>query len=500
MSGVGNEPFDRRELLARLAAGAALTLVPLEQVLGAVGGGLPTAAVRRLDAAVRGEVAVPGRRSYRSARRVFQLAIGVRRPLAVVRVRDTADAQALVRWAAREDVALVARSGGHSYIGQSGGTGAVVADLSRLRTVQLDRGAGEVEVGGGTQLIDLARALSAAGALVPAGSCPSVGIGGLALGGGIGLSGRELGLTCDRLVAATIVTADGRRRRVDTRSDESLFWALRGGGGSFGIVTSLRLRVHRVTRAAYAVMSCPWARADDMLAAWQRLAVNAPRALMPILSLSAGSPPGVRVIAQHLGSEAELRRLLAPLTRIDGVRLSAGVDDLLGLARRWAGCLDGPLAACHTRGTRPGGMLDRAAFAASSIYLRRGLNADGRRALLGRIESRRGSGTAILDAYGGAINAVRPDATAFPHRDVLGSVQILSYHAPGAAAGPRAWVANTRATLARHGANGAYSNYADRSLRDWRRQYYGSNGDRLREVKRQVDPDGRFRFAQAAGT
>ena len=497
---MANERFDRRELLARLSAATALTFIPVEELLGAAGGGLPTAAVRRLDAAVRGEVAVPGRPSYRSARRVFQLAIGTRRPLAVVYVRDTADAQALVAWAAREDVALVARSGGHSYIGQSGGTDAVVADLSRLRTVSLDRGAGEVEVGGGTQLIDLTRALSAAGALVPAGSCPSVGVGGLALGGGIGLSGRELGLTCDRLVAATIVTADGRRRRVDTRSDPSLFWALRGGGGSFGIVTSLRFRVQRVTRGAYAVMSCPWAQADDMLAAWQRLAVDAPRALMPILSLSAGSPPTVRVIAQHLGAEAELRRLIAPLARIDGARLSAGVNDLLGLARRWAGCLDGPLAACHTRGTRPGGMLDRAAFAASSIYLRRGLNAGGRRALLGRIASRTGSGTVILDAYGGAINAVRPDATAFPHRDVLGSVQILSYHAPGAAAGPRAWVANTRATLARQGADGAYANYADRSLRDWREQYYGSNVDRLREVKRQVDPERRFRFAQAAGT
>ena len=150
-----------------------------------------------------------------------------------------------MRWAAREDVALVARSGGHSYIRQSGGTGAVVADLSRLRSVQLDRGAGEVEVGGGAQLIDVARALAAQGGLLPSGSCPSVGIGGVTLGGGMGLAGRRLGLTCDRLVAATIITPDGRRRRVDARSDEDLFWALRGGGGSFGIVTSLRLRVHR---------------------------------------------------------------------------------------------------------------------------------------------------------------------------------------------------------------------------------------------------------------
>jgi FAD/FMN-containing dehydrogenase len=320
------------------------------------------------------------------------------------------------------------------------------------------------------------------------------------LGGGMGLSGRRLGLTCDRLVAATVVTADGRRRRVDARSDEDLFWALRGGGGSFGVVTSLRFAAHRATRAAWAFMSVPWSRADDALARWQALAPGAPRALTSILTLSAGRPPRVTVIAQHFGSEAELRRLLAPLVRIDGASLSTGTDGLLGLARRWAGCLDGPLAACHTQGTRPGGGLERAAFAASSIYLVGRLDGAGRRALLARVAGRGGgSGTVILDAYGGAINAVDADATAFVHRDALASAQVLSYHSAGASAGARAWVSGTRAVLARHGARGAYANYADPALRSFEREYWGANRARLREVKRRVDPDGRFAFAQAAG-
>ncbi len=375
-----------------------------------------------------------------------------------------------------------------------------MADVSRLRTLRLDRGAGEVEVGAGVQLIDLNRALAARGALVPSGSCPSVGIGGVTLGGGMGLSARRLGLTCDRLVAATIVTADGRRRRVDARSEEDLFWALRGGGGSFGVVTSLRLRVHRATRAAWAFMSLPWSRAGDALARWQSLAPGAPRALTSILTLTAGRPPRVTVIAQHFGSEAELRRLLAPLARIDGARLNTGTDGLLGLARRWAGCLDGPLAACHTQGTRPGGGLQRAAFAASSIYLVRQLDGAGRRALLARVHARGGaSGTIILDAYGGAINAVDAGATAFVHRDVLASAQILSYHPAGASAGARAWVSATRAALARHGARGAYANYADAGLETFEREYWGANRARLREVKRRVDPDGRFVFPQSVG-
>ncbi len=493
---VDSAPFDRRELLWRGAAAAAIAAGVDAAVAEAR---LSPAAVRRLDAAVRGAVAVPGRATYARARRVYQLAGPPPQPLAVVQVRDTADAAALMRWAAREDVALVARSGGHSYIRQSGGTGAVVADLSRLRAVRLDRGAGEVEVGGGVQLIDLNRVLAARGALVPSGSCPSVGIGGVTLGGGMGLSARRLGLTCDRLVAATIVTPDGRHRRVDARSDEDLFWALRGGGGSFGVVTSLRFTVQRGSRAAWALMRFPWARAGDALARWQQLAPVAPRALTSILTLASGSPPGVTVIAQHFGSEAELRRLLAPLARIDGARLSTGVDGLLGLARRWAGCLDGPLAACHTRGTRPGGTLERAAFAASSIYLPKRLDDAGRRALLARVAGRHGSGSVILDAYGGAINAVDADATAFVHRDALASAQIISYHAVGAGGGARAWVTGTRAALARAGGRGAYSNYADPTLDDPAREYWGANRTRLREVKRRVDPDRRIVFPQAAG-
>jgi FAD/FMN-containing dehydrogenase len=493
------EGLDRRELLARAAAGAVLALLPLDSARAAAPR-LTPAAVRRLDAAVRGAVAVPGRQNFAAARRVYQLAGPLPSPLAVVRVRDTADVEALVRWAAREDVALVARSGGHSYIRQSGGSGAVVADLSGMRAVALRRSIGEVEVGGGAQLIDIAAKLAPAGALVPSGSCPSVGIGGVTLGGGMGLSGRRLGLTCDRLVAATIVTADGRRRRVDARTDEDLFWALRGGGGSFGIVTSMRFRVHRETGGSWASMSFPWARADDVLRRWQVLAPTAPRALTSILSLSAGASPRVHVSAQHLGAESELRRLLAPLAGIDGASLSTGSTDLFGLARRWAGCPPGTIAACHTRGTRPGGTLERAAFAASSIYLHKPLTAAGRRALLARVEARGGgSGIVIIDAYGGAINAVPRAATAFAHRDALASVQILSYHAPGAGAGPQAWVAGTRAALVRHGASGAYANYADASLRDFAAQYWGPNRSRLREVKRAVDPDRRFSFPQAAG-
>ena len=173
-------------------------------------------------------------------------------------------------------------------------------------------GGGRATVGPGAQLIDLYAALSRRGLLVPAGSCPSVGVGGLALGGGHGLSGRRFGLTSDNLRAATIVTADGRARRVSSGAGEDLFWACRGGGGgNFGIATSLTFETHRAAGGSWFFVSWPWSQAAEALAAWQAFAPGAPPALTSIMSLgtSGGSgSPRVTALGQHFGSESALRR------------------------------------------------------------------------------------------------------------------------------------------------------------------------------------------------
>ena len=173
---------------------------------------------------------------------------------------STADVAAAVRWANRFDVRVVARSGGHSYAGYSTTSDGVVIDLSRLRGVSVSNG--RARIGPGAQLIDVQRALTRRGLTVPSGSCPSVGIAGLALGGGHGLAGRRFGLTSDNLIAARVVTADGRVRQVDADTNEDLYWACRGGGGgNFGIVTSLTLRTHRATGASWFSVSWPWSQA-----------------------------------------------------------------------------------------------------------------------------------------------------------------------------------------------------------------------------------------------
>jgi FAD/FMN-containing dehydrogenase len=479
--------LDRRRFLIGTAGGALALGLPAEAA------GLSRRALRDLRAAVRGRVVVP----HGSAALVYNTRFDARRPDAVVHVRDTADVAAAVRWANRFDVRLVARSGGHSYGGYCSTSDGVVLDLSALDGIRVS--GGRATVGPAARLIDVQRKLTRHGVTVPSGSCPTVGVAGLALGGGHGLAGRRFGLTSDNLLAARIVTADGRVRHADADTNEDLYWACRGGGGgNFGVVTALTLKTHRVSRAAYFFASWPWSQADEAIAAWQRFAPHAPGALTSILSLGTtggGGPPRVSALGQYFGSEAALRRLVRPLTRVSGASLTTGTSGYFTMVLRWAGCLDGGLAACH-RSTR-------SAFYAKSDYFDRPLGPRGRAKMIQAIERRQstpslGSGALLLDAYGGALNRPAPDDTAFVHRDMLFSLQYLAYFG-GATAGraSRRWINGTWQELRPHASGEAYQNYIDPDLEHWERAYYASNLARLREIKKQVDPNFRFRFRQA---
>jgi FAD/FMN-containing dehydrogenase len=467
--------MSRREFARCSAAGLVLLGIGARP---AAADRLPRAQVRALRGAVRGRVLTPGTAGYDSARLVFNRRYDGVRPPAVVRVRDASDVQAVVRWAERFDVALVARSGGHAYNGGSTSSTAVVVDLRGLDGVRLQDGI--ATVGPGARNIGVYAALARRDATVPSGSCPTVAIGGLSTGGGMGLAGRALGLTIDRIRSLDVVTADGRRRRV--AGDDDLFWALHGGGGSFGIVTGLRLQARRVQRAAYFRVTFPGGSREEALAAWDDLAPGAPDELTSILTLT-GS--GATAFGQYFGSEAALRRIVRPLARVPGASLSAGTSGYLALQRRWAGCAEGGLAACND--------FEPSAFAASSLYVSRSLSAGARRAFAEAAEE---GATLILDAYGGAIGRVPPDATAFVHRDVRLSVQILSYTAIPIA---RSRVRRARRRIAPYGNGQAYQNYADPDLGDARRAYYGANLARLVRIKREVDPADRFRPAQGIG-
>jgi len=491
--------LDRRQFLVgsagALCAGSGRCPVRSDAILpyGAEPAGVSRRALRELRAAVTGRVAVPGG----SAALVYNTRFDGRRPAAVVHVLDTADVAAAVRWANRFDVRLVARSGGHSYAGYCTTGDGVVLDLSRLREIRVS--GGRATLGPAAELIDVQRALTRRGVTVPSGSCPTVGIAGLALGGGHGLAGRRFGLTSDNLLAARVVTADGRVRHVDADSGEDLYWACRGGGGgNFGVVTSLTLKTHRAAAASYFFVSWPWSQAGEAIAAWQRFAPEAPPALTSILSLGTtggAGTPRVSALGQYFGGETALRRLVRPLTRVAGASLRTGRSSYFTMVLRWAGCLEGGLPACH-RSTR-------SSFYAKSDYFDRPVGPRGRARMIDWTERRQrtpslGSGALLLDAYGGALNRPSADASAFVHRDVLFSLQYLAYF-QGTTAGraSRRWVNGVWHALRPHASGEAYQNYIDPDLDRWQRAYYGSNLARLREIKKQLDPDFRFRFPQA---
>jgi FAD/FMN-containing dehydrogenase len=462
----------RRDLLTGAAGAGAAVAVPgwLAQAAPAAGGPW----LRELAREVRGPLVVRGAAGYGAVAHGYNERYDARRPRAVLLAHGPGDVQAAVRWAARHGVRIAARSGGHSYAGYSTVDGGLVVDLRRLRGIALERGGTRAVIGAGARLGDVYARLAAHGVTIPAGSCPTVGMGGLAQGGGMGFAGRALGLTCDRVTRLRIVTADGRLRHASGDADEDLLWACRGGGGgNFGIVTSFTLRTAAVRRAAWFSVSWPPSQASEALAAWQELMGSAPDALTSVLSLSTG--PHVSAAGQFMGGEARLSGLLRPLTRVAGARLSTGTAGYGALMRRWAGTATG-----------------RARFAAGSDYLARPLSARGRAAALAAVRRPSGSGILLLDSYGGAINRVAPDATAFVHRDALCSIQYLDYGPAGAA-----WVRSARARLAPHVSGAAYQNYIDPDLTGWRRAYYGTNLDRLREIKAAVDPGRLFDFAQA---
>ena len=405
-----------------------------------------------------------------------------------------------VRFARESGVPIALRSGGHSYTGASTGEGLVV-DVSGIDEVAV--GDGTVTVGAGARLIDIYDRLSSHGLGIGAGSCPTVGIAGLTLGGGIGVLSRAWGLTCDQLVSADVVTADGTLRSCDATTEPDLFWAIRGGGGSFGVATSLTFATRRAVSLALGTQIWEWASAAAVFAAWQHQMDGSPAEHWSTLHLEGGSAE--RSVLTHevaFGDVAGLASWSDELGRrahrSPAYRESAqrSYRDVMLLE---AGCLGRPVTECHVRGATPQGTLERETYAAKSIVADRPVSDEVIDTLVARVGEAASFGAAVLiDPLGGAIARVDPAATPFPHRSAFAVVQLLASW-PGGVSGDAAtqWLRQTYAMVRPLIGRGAYANYADADLSDWPSAYYGANYARLRAVKRTYDPDRLFDFPQA---
>jgi FAD/FMN-containing dehydrogenase len=456
----------------------------------------PPPHLRELRRGLAGDVLTSTSRGYGEARRLYSPRFDSIHPKAIVFAETVEDVAHTIRWARRHRVHLVPRSGGHSYGGYSTTTG-VVLDVSRLNRVRVS--GGQAVVGAGALLVDVYAALAAHGRMIPAGTCPSVGIAGLTLGGGHGYASRKLGLACDALAGLTIVTASGQVLRCDARRHSDLFWACRGGGGgNFGVVTSFTFRTTPVGEVATYVLEWPWTQVREVVAAWQAFAPHAPDALSLDLNLTATDVrPHVTSAGQYLGSAADLKRALAPLLAVGTPsRVEVVSRTFLEAALHFAGCDREGVEQCRN--------VKRETWKAKSDYVKRPLPRAAVDVMVRALEARvadpaLGRGTILLDAYGGAIARVPKAATAFVHRDALCSAQYLAYWPGGnaaRAAANLAWMRGFYASLRPWMSGEAYVNYVDPELRGWQRAYYGSNYARLRRVKHRYDPTSFFRFAQ----
>jgi FAD/FMN-containing dehydrogenase len=457
---------------------------------------------------LRGALVSPTDAGYDTARLLYNTRFDGLRPQGIARCASVADVQACVAFARRSGVPIISRSGGHSYGGWSSGPGLVV-DVTGLASIQVGD---TTAIGAGARLADVYAAVGARGLGIAGGSCPTVGIAGLTLGGGVGVLSRAWGLTCDSVTSVDIVTADGTARTCDAQRDPDLFWALRGGGGgNFGIVTSFAMRARPAPSLSIAFVTWPWARAAAVLRAWQSWIPSMPPAVWSNVHLDAGAGPEPSLLVHAVAMEgtaalqARLDQLLSAVgSAPDSRTVFARPYDQAMLVE--GGCAQLTLAQCHLTGTTADGRLGRETFAAKSSIAPGPLSAAAIDAVVGGIEGLQalpnaGAGSVLIDAMGGAIAAVRADETAFPHRGALAMLQfVASWDASAPAATADASLAWLRTFYGRArpliGA-GAYVNYADPDLPDWEQAYYGANYARLQQVRTRYDPDGLFSFPQA---
>lgn len=428
-------------------------------------------------------------------------------PQAIAACEKVADVAACVRFAADGGAPLRIRNGGHSYGGWSSGPG-LVADLAAMKSVQVDAKKMTATVGAGALLIDVYSALAAQDVAIGAGSCPTVGVTGLTLGGGVGVLSRAYGLTCDQVRSFDVVTADGKSATVDAHHQPDLFWALRGGAGSFAAITALTFKVHRAPRIVRFYLQWSWSHAADVVAAWQDWLPGAPRELWSTCKLLADPGDGRKVVVAGtwIGSSA-VDDVLAPLLKNlprpgTDTRKTASYGDTMAVE---AGCADLNAAQCISQALS---FAKREPFAATSSILAEALPSAGINAAVDAVGASLDVAPGVLveaamsfDALGGAVGDVKPADTAFPWRGALAVVQHTATWKPSAAGHDPApfdgFVRSARKALKPWTGTSAYVNYADASISDFGTAYWGSNLSRLQKVKTAVDPHNVFSFAQS---
>lgn len=426
----------------------------------------------------------PDASSYESLVRGYNVAYHSVRPRLITLPRTQAEVIEVLSHCQREGWALHLRAGGHSFEDLNTGSG-VLLDLRRMNGVEISPDKKTVSVQAGATLGKLHQTVLPQGLSLPSGTCPGVGVAGLTMGGGYGMLSRKYGLTCDSLLSVEVIAADGRVHTASAQEHPALFWALRGGGGgNFGIATRFTFTVRRAN-AKVCVLKAR-VRPDlrrQFLAFWQSWISDGDDALTPLVYVAATSQgiDGPVVLAQYSGKLASARLALEPFMPF----LDPNDLELSELA---------PLRAFEFFGGKLDAAMTPARFKSKSHFFKRQLSDAQWDAFIEQLNLPiDGLVGLMLDPWQGAIARVPVNDTAFVHRDALFSVQYRADWITEAEEAAGLECLQRLYTTLTPLSDGAYVNYSDKSLPDWRTAYYGAHLQRLTEVKRQYDPNNYFR-------
>ncbi|MFE3190793.1 FAD-binding oxidoreductase [Nocardia sp. NPDC059240] len=486
-SGSGRPGLTRGEFLGG-ALGLALTLWGLDGTSGAdpvsisSGPGREKPNWSALERLLRGRVVRAGDSDYGAAKQVFNTRFDAATPTAIVQAADAGDVVAALKFAAEYRLPVAARSGGHSYAGVSTTTGALIIDVRGLTGVSVEDG--RATVGPGHTLYEVYRELDRYDLTIPTGMCPDVGISGLTLGGGLGFESRAYGVTCDRLTAATLVLPDGTLTEVSATSRPDLFWALRGGGPLFGVVTSLTFDTFPATAKDVVRLTFTGDSAARVISGWLNWLATADRDQWADVSVDADGNGALDCWMQLICPAGTGGTAVAALTAAIGtspLTVETQTLDHMDTVTYLAGGSPTSPRASFTNGSDvvtdlTPDAIDRIIEALTTFSLAGG------------------TGWVQINTLDGAIRDTAPDATAFPWRSHAALVEWGAYQ-PISHDVALAWVTAAHKLFAPASA-GAYANYLEPG--DPLSRYYAHNYPRLAALRRSLDPGNRIQTVLTA--
>lgn len=442
---------------------------------------LERAAVQELSDSLRGNLLMTGSEGYDKARRVLNKSID-KFPALVVQPTGVADIRSAITFARERDLLLAVKCGGHSFSGKSTCDAGMQIDLSLFRGARINPATRTAHVDGGSLLGDLDHEAMAHGLVTTAGTVSHTGVGGLTLGGGFGRLARRFGLALDNVTGVDIVTVDGRYLHASNQENTDLFWAIRGGGGNFGIVTSFQFHLHPMQRQVIGGdIVFPISRAREILTFYADFSANAADELSTELIMA--SPPGnsdgaILMHCTHSGSEAQAQDDLAPLEKL-GTPLTNTIApiDYVALQSTW-----------DNSDPRNGGEYLKSGFTSE-------ISTDLINAIVDEFEAHPDrTTTALFQQSGGAIGRVASDATAFAHRYSSHNLMVTVAWEPGTNREPhvefirRYWRELEKYT------RGYYTNEVADEAQNVVNANYQGNFERLLHIKQEYDPTNLFRL------